>query len=333
MLDGEQTLFFRLSPMGPASKRLAEAEHYYLQGNLNEALAAAQQAWREHPAEADVMRVLAYVHMSRGEYPPAAQAAWQAITRDGENPASYATMGQVYLTFNMLAQADETLSAAIKKFPNDVSLLVLAADLSFRRGNSDRGAELASRVLANNPDDGYAGALLGVYYKMKKRYPEAARLLTRAVQVYPRRWDYLRDLGISRLHTEEYAGALEALSLSFRRYPFDLDAKRHLFLALKLAADSSSFYWRTAFFFFVNSAFGWLINIIGVVCSTVGLIWGLIALGDTDVSIMTPSLVFLFGLFLMILPHAGLIAGMRRGERFDRYLSRELTKLNIPPVE
>ncbi len=124
--------FFHISPLCTAHGRLEEAEQYFLMGNLDEALAAAQQAWREHPKEPDVFRVLAYLHMSRGEYPPAKQAARVAVQYDDKNPASYATLGQVYLTFNVRKMAEQTLMVGQQHFPDDAALLVLSADLNFR---------------------------------------------------------------------------------------------------------------------------------------------------------------------------------------------------------
>ena len=108
--------FFQLMPTGPARVRLEEAEAFFLSGNLNEGLAAAQQAWREFPREPDVFRVLAYLHMARGEYPPASTAAYQSVLLEGDNPASHAILTQVYLTFNMLTDAEKALDLARRRF-------------------------------------------------------------------------------------------------------------------------------------------------------------------------------------------------------------------------
>lgn len=230
--------FFHLSLTSPALGLLEEAEHYFLAGNLNEALAAAQQAWREHPGEPDVFRVLAYIHMARGEYPPAAQAAYQSVLLESANPASYATLAQVYITFNMLGNAEETLRAAQQQFPDDPALLVLRADVAFRLRRDDSGEHLAMQALHLNAGDGYAKALLGAYRLRQKRYPGAESLLREAVEVYPQRWDYLRDYGIALLHQQQYVKAREALTASFRLNSADNSTMQHLVYAQRLSANA-----------------------------------------------------------------------------------------------
>lgn len=325
--------FFHLSPTCQARARLEEAEHYFLAGNLNEALAAAQQAWREHPGEADVFRVLAYLHMARGEYPPAAQAAYQAVTLDGANPASYATLAQVYLTFNMLPLADETLTAALPQFPNDPTLLTLSADVRFRRGREGSAVEQVTLALQQNPHDGYAKALLGGHHLRRKHYTAAQKLLTDAVVSYPQRWDYLRDLGVTLVHTGDYRQAQRVLAQSFRLNPLDARARQYFFLSLRLGATTPpSWHWVTLFFFYRNLGWAWFINLAGLLAALVGLIIALIQLVIINNATTTATTyvwlwwglgVLLVGLVGILLTQGGIILHFRKHRSFDAYLSRE----------
>jgi tetratricopeptide (TPR) repeat protein len=322
--------FFHLAPTCAARARLEEAEGFFLAGNLNEALAAARQAWREHSNEPDVFRILAYLHMTLGEYPPAAQAAYQGVVLDGDNPASFATLAQVYLTFNMLSLAEETLNTALPRFPNDPTLLTLSADVRFRRGQEGRAVEQVTLALQQNPQDGYAKALLGAHHLRHKHYTAAQKLLADAVEAYPQRWDYLRDYGISLVHTDQFELAQRMLAQSFRLNPMDQRAKQYLFLAFRMGKSHASPYWSTAFFFFRNSGWGWFLNIVGLLAAAVGAIWGMVLSFNwqNDVAdVFWPGGLFLGGLILIIMTQAGITLHYRRGRRFDAFLSREVKEM------
>jgi len=327
--------YFHTNPLSPARERLLETEQYFLAGNLNEALAAAQQAWREYPREPDVYRVVAYIHMMRGEYPPAAQAAYEAVKIDSNNPASYATLAQVYLTFHMLQLAEETLRAAHERFPQDLALNTLLADVYFRRGQSLPAEHLVSECLSKNPHDAYAKALLGQHLLRKKRYEEAAFYLVDAVQAYPSRWDYLRDCGIAQLHAFSYAPAVTMLWQSLQQNPDDLPAKHHLFLGLQLERDAP-WHWQVAFYFFRHSGFGWLLIISGLLAILIGIIWDIIAAVNAGgviqllatakglSSAVTPTLLLLCGFSAVILPWTGTLLTNLRGDRFESQLTKLL---------
>jgi len=316
--------FFHLSLTGPVFGRLQEAEQFFLAGNLNEALAAAQQAWREHPQDPDVFRVLAYIHMARGEYEPAAKAGYQALIFDGENPASYATLCQVYITFNMLGNADEIITLAHQRFPEDASLMVLGADLRFRQHRDEEAARSTRKALSVNPDDNYAKALLGVYSLRKRRFVEARELLADAVHAYPQRWDYLRDLGIALLHLAQYAEARQALLESYRLNRLDQSTKQHAFFALRCAGTHLPGYWAVSFFFFDYAWLGWLLHILGWLALLVGFGWLLSFTTDIANLSVIPMLLFLGGLAMVVLTWAGVGVHFHRRRKLDVTLWKAL---------
>ncbi|HEX2948925.1 MAG TPA: tetratricopeptide repeat protein [Armatimonadota bacterium] len=318
--------FFHFSMTGPAYGRLAEAERFFLDGNLNEALAAAQQAWREHPKEPDVFRVLAYIHMARGEYPPAAQAAYQSVVLDGDNPASFASLAQVYVTFNMVKEAMETLTKAHERFPDDLSILVLFADLHYRKLEFDLAETLLLRILALNPQESYAKALLGTYRLKKRRYVEARDLLTDAVDAYPQRWDYLRDLGIALLHTGQYAEASDRLVEAFRRNPLDDAAKQHLWFALNCRRSSRT-RWAVSLFFYDHATFGWLLTILGGMVALVSFgvsLSALHALATEGQQLLYSVALLVAGIFLVVMCLPGIAMHNRRGKKFDRRIQNAI---------
>ena len=322
----ETPRFFMLSPTGAAHQRLREAEQYFLLGNLNESLAAAQQAWREHHQEPDVYRVLAYLHMARGEFPPAVQAARQAMVIDGDNPMSYAMLAQVYLTFDIYKLAREVLTQARERFPADHSFTALLADLCFRQQQFTQGVELAEQVLERNPHDGYMKALLGQHSRKRKRYAVAARYLVDAVAMYPQRADYRRDLGVALSHLGRHAEGGRHLAESMALNPNDTVTKHYLFYALQ-NWQVPSWYWLTSRFFYEHRGLGLLCQLLGWAAILTGAVWLPINLATqqhdlTQVSL--PAGILVIGLALAVLSASGLGMAARRGVRFDAYLHKRL---------
>jgi tetratricopeptide (TPR) repeat protein len=327
--------FFSLSPTGTALSRLREAEGYFLAGNLNEALAAAQQAWREHSQEPDVFRVLAYLHMARGEFPPAVQAARQAVVLESGNPLSYAILAQVYLTFGVQKMARDVLTQAQERFPGDLTFTALLADLCLRSRQFRQGVELAQRVLAGNPRDGYMKALLGQHFRTRKQYKEAALYLHDAVEVYPQRADYLRDLGISLLHLRRPDQAARCLAHSMALNPHDSTTRHYLFYAIR-TEQAGSWYWHASWFFFEHGFLGWVLFLLGCCALPAGGVWLLVeALNENAEwqALSTPLSILLVGALLLVLTASGISMPARRGDRFTLYLQQLADRLHLLPAD
>jgi tetratricopeptide (TPR) repeat protein len=319
--------FFHISPLSRAATRLEEAEYYFLAGNLNEALAAAQQAWREYPDEVDVYRVLAYIHMARGEYTPAAQAAYQSVVRDGEQAASYAVLAQVYVTFNMLAQADETLTIARQRFPDDPALCVLTADLRLRQRREKEALPLIEYARTLNPDDGYAKALAGGYALQRKDYAGAVPLLADAVAAYPQRWDYQRHYGIALLHTGDAPRAFDVLRRNLRLNADDQPTREYLYWAWRLREHPNSLYRRWAFFCYAHGWMSGLLLLIGAITGLSGIIWVIsyynaIGFMFAKTGLIWAGLMILGGLTLLLVTQEGVFLRGRKGKRFEAKLLR-----------
>jgi|GEM_PF-2479322 len=335
LLDTVMTLsaqrFFTISPTGTAASRLREAEGYFLSGNLNEALAAAQQAWREHPQEPDVFRILAYLHMARGEFPPAVQAARQAVVVESGNPLSFAILAQVYLTFGVQKMARDVLTQAQERFPGDLTFTALLADLCMRSRQFRQGIELARQVLAGNPHDGYMKALLGQHFRTRKRYREAAPYLRDAVDTYPQRADYLRDLGVSLLHLRQSDEAARHLARSMALNPHDHITRHYLFYAIR-TEQVGSWYWYASWFFYEHGFFGWVFFLLGCCALPTGGIWLLVAaIGEYAEwqALSIPLSILLVGVMLVVLTASGISMPARRGERFAVYLQQLVERLRL----
>ncbi|MEI7834403.1 MAG: tetratricopeptide repeat protein [bacterium] len=321
--------FFNLNPISAANGRLSEAEQFYLAGNLNEGLAAAQQAWREYPQEPDVYRVLAYLHMARGEYPPAAQAAYRSVELEGNNPASYAILGQVYLTFGLMPQAEETLVKALQHFPNDAMLLAELADLRFRRRQDVAAVSTAQQALAVNPDDGYTSALLGMHHLKQKKYHVAAPYLRTAIRIYPFRPDYLRDFGIASYHVDDEIGGEWALRESLKHGPDDVVTRQYLYHLLLQKRGGDTLGKSLTLYFYNNTSFGWVLEIFGMIAVLIGIIVGLAAILSAEPSpaqwLWAGGLLF-FGIVMIWLPITGIRLRGLRGKKLDGKLRQELSK-------
>jgi len=323
--------FFTLLPTGAARARLQEAEGYFLAGNLNEALAAAQQAWREHPQEPDVFRVLAYLHMARGEFQPAVMAARQSVVLQNDNPLSFAILAQVYLTFGVQKMARDVLTQAQERFPGDLTFTALLADLCMRSRQFRQGVELAQRVLAGNPNDGYMKALLGQHFRAQRRYADALPHLRDAVALYPQRADYLRDLGIALLHLKQPDEAARCLARSMMLNQHDALTKHYLFYAIR-TEQAASWYWHASWYFFEHGVLGWIIFLLGCLAVPIGGIWLLVISLNADTpwqALSVPLSILLVGLLSLVLTSSGISMHMRKGDRFTLYLQQLAERLKL----
>jgi tetratricopeptide (TPR) repeat protein len=122
--------------------------------------------------------------------------------------------------------------------------------------------ELAQQVLARNPQDGYMKALLGQHFCKRRRYADAVPHLREAVEMYPQRADYQRDLGITLSHVGQDAAASHHLANSMAMNPSDDVTKHYLFYALR-NWQHQSWYWLASRFFFEYPALGWLCLLLG----------------------------------------------------------------------
>lgn len=324
--------FFNLNPTGAATARLSEAEGYYLAGNLNEGLAAAQQAWREHPQEPDVFRVLAYLHMARGEYPPAAQAAYRAVELEPGNAASYAILGQVYLTFGLMPQAEQTLATALQQFPHDAMLLAELADLRFRRQQLDSAVITAQLALQANPDDGYTSALLGMHYLKKRKFHLAAPLMRTAIRIYPFRSDYLRDFGITAFKINDIVGAEWALRESLKHGADDPVTQRYLYQLLQVKRRADTLGNGITLYFHDYSGFGWFLTVMGIILSFAGLFVTLFGALDNQTSMevwIWGGGLLIFGIGCIIFPWSGLRLSRLKGKKLIGLLKQELSKADV----
>lgn len=223
--------------------------HYHLGrtlgaiGRHEEAIAELGRADALSGHDLRVLHALALVQHAAGRPGLAAEALAQAIALDPRDLDGYASLADLLLARGALAQAIELLEHARTQLPDASALLARLARCHMRTGQWREAAETLQQQLAQDPDDegtylGLAQAALGhadvvtaaqaadaclerfpdswralhlraTLYDTADRLDLAMRDLRRAVEIEPRAWQPLSDLGLFTC-TRATGGSAEA---------------------------------------------------------------------------------------------------------------------------
>jgi superkiller protein 3 len=111
-----------------------------------------------------------------------------AALLDGKNPAWQVSIGETYSKLGDLIRALQAYQAATKLVPKDASYWRLLA-LFCAQNNihiKDVGVPAAEQAVILAKDDSTSQGLLGWLLLLDKRYPEAERILLRALELDPK---------------------------------------------------------------------------------------------------------------------------------------------------
>lgn len=142
---------------------------YIKNGDLNAALAAYQHATELAPNESTYWRLLAVFCAENGVYLdeiglPAAQ---KAVDLSPDDPSALDALGWAYLSSGRYANAEQTLSDVIKRFPNHLPAYIHLAMTYLAQGNHTAAFDQLTYVQKADPngvDGETAGKLLKQYF-------------------------------------------------------------------------------------------------------------------------------------------------------------------------
>jgi TolB-like protein/class 3 adenylate cyclase/Flp pilus assembly protein TadD len=166
---------------------------------LIEAVRLLNEAIERDPAFALAYYQLAYVHdvlyFTVTDHTPArlamADRAIQSLVRlrPDSGEAHLALARHLYWGYLDYDRAREELSFAQKSLPNEPLAFVLAGFIDRRRGRWDqaiKNLERAAEIDPQNPGAASSFQQLGLSYRQLRRYPDAERLLDRAIAFAPK---------------------------------------------------------------------------------------------------------------------------------------------------
>jgi tetratricopeptide (TPR) repeat protein len=165
----------------------------------NQATAAAQEAVKALPKEADMRMVLAGQLADSGKVDEGIALAKAQLKGTAEDRDVYLQLSQIYARLRRWSDADESLdkASALSTKPEDKKYdYYLRGSYLERQKKYEPAEEMFRKVLATDPRD--AGTLNYLGYMLADRgvrLEEALGLIKRAVQEEPQNYAYLDSLG------------------------------------------------------------------------------------------------------------------------------------------
>jgi tetratricopeptide (TPR) repeat protein len=181
----------------------------------NQATAAAQEAVKALPKEADMRMVLAGQLADSGKVDEGIALAKAQLKGTAEDRDVYLQLSQIYARLRRWSDADEALdkASALSNKPEDKKYdYYLRGSYLERQKKYEPAEEMFRKVLATDPRD--AGTLNYLGYMLADRgvrLEEALGLIKRAVQEEPQNYAYLDSLGWAYFKLGNYDMAEETL--------------------------------------------------------------------------------------------------------------------------
>jgi len=194
-----------------AQKRYAEAEGFY------------KRALAVNPRSASALNNLGNHYLQRGDAAKARATYLRVLAIEPRHPNANLQLAQ-------LSVADRQGAAALKylaRLPADEqaapSVQILRAQALRAAHREDEGAEILAKLEITAGEDPRLSYSLGMIYADWKRYKDAERAFTRALEAAPTNFDILYNLGLAALRAGNFERAKEVLGIALKQRPDDVD--------------------------------------------------------------------------------------------------------------
>lgn len=145
----------------------------------------------------------------------------------GAAPAAQLRIVQVLDRSNRRQAADQELAEALKKFPNDPSVLGFAAQRIRAQGNPAKAAELLQKIADKNPRSPFIWNDLA-WAQFEAKLPEALKNATKAAEMAPNSPAILDTLGMAQAQAGKQAEAIATLRAAVNLAPKAATPRLHL---------------------------------------------------------------------------------------------------------
>ena len=144
--------------------------------------------------------------------------ARRALELDAKLAEARVLLARLALEEKDVAAANGHLEAAEKLPGSPAAVYAMRAAIEIL--DCECESEWIGKALARNPAYGAAYAVPAHFLVLERRYPEAARLLARAVEIEPELWTAHAELGLNLWRLGDEAGARRHLETAFGGDPF-----------------------------------------------------------------------------------------------------------------
>lgn len=217
----------RLQPNNPRG-RLLHARVLMATGKWKETRAALTSLLKDVPNDNEAKLETGVLAILEKRYPDAIEIF---IKLRDVDPRASAGIATVYASQGQTQKAADTITEALRKWPDALVLLEQMAAIRARSGNYDAAIEQLRQLLAMNPKSVDTIRRLGDMYEAKGDHAEAIAAYQRALELAPTNV----NIGLTLADTLAYAGR-------------NADAKRHYEGLLKVYPDNPGALNNLAFF-------------------------------------------------------------------------------------
>ena len=153
---------------------------------------------------------LAFAEIDLGRHDRAVTLLEEARALSRPDASLDAYVGQAYVEAGRLAEALDDLEDARRRFPDDIRLIRLQAEVLQATGDPDAGIALMSQALDDHRDDRAAYLGLAGLHVDGDRFDEATRVLKSALEAFPEEPSILFQLGAALEQQQRYDEAEQA---------------------------------------------------------------------------------------------------------------------------
>lgn len=174
-----------LTPTRTTLSYLAEAQAYYEQGKLPEAIAAYEIVAEREPENDEVRRELVHLYIYVSEYAPALAYAREAEAINGDDARNLAVLA---LALDWNAEMDEAYSTAqlaVELAPESASTHAVLAEVLADLGSWYQAVPEAETAVELDPRNLEAQRVMGYSYEVQGKYSEAIPHYEKALELNP----------------------------------------------------------------------------------------------------------------------------------------------------
>ena len=154
-------------------------------GNLDAAIETLRSAQTGATKDSDNHVLLASAYERKGSFDLAASEFNEALRVSNGLPSVAISFAKYLLRRGNADRADEVLSEAVSRAPNDTELVSLLADLKIRKQDWKGAEDLAKMLKQNGVDSGLSSQIMGSALIGQQRYSDAISLFQDSIQNAP----------------------------------------------------------------------------------------------------------------------------------------------------
>ncbi len=196
-------------------------QSYNAEGMPRKALDVTGQALQAHPSDAGLLEVRGLAYLGVNEPASALITFNKLVQTRGDSADAYLYLASAHTALGDRASAKTALATALKMAPKDYRIRLASARAGLTEGRVDEALATARALERSNANDSDGYVLEAAAYEVDKKPRDAARVLTAALQKFPK--DASVRLALAKVQSTlgDTKGQLENLTAWQKLVPAD----------------------------------------------------------------------------------------------------------------